>query len=292
MDPARNPFAPGAGSQPPELAGREEIISAADTALQRILLGRPAQSQMLLGLRGVGKTVLLNKIEQIAEEHGYLSSFIEAPEDRKLVELLYPKIQQVIRKLSLVDAAKATAHAAMRALRSFASAFKISVGDFELSVDPEPGVADSGNLEYDITELFLKIGEAAKAAGRGWVLLIDEVQYLSAEELGALIVAIHRINQKALPVIFFGAGLPAIAALSGDAKSYAERLFIFPKVDALAEADASNAIRQPIEEEGETISADLLQKIVSLTRGYPYFCRSGGISCGMRPNNLRSALSA
>ena len=276
MDPVRNPFAPGAGSQPPELAGREEIIAAAETALQRVLLGRPAQSQMLLGLRGVGKTVLLNRIEQIAEKHGYLTSFIEAPEDRKLVDLLYPRVHQVIRKLSLSEAAKTVTHSAMRALRSFAGAFKISAGDFEVSVDAEPGVADSGNLEYDITELFLKVGEAAKAAGRGWALLIDEVQYLSTEELGALIVAIHRINQKALPVLLFGAGLPAIAALAGDAKSYAERLFIFPKVDALPKDDAINAIRQPIEEEGEAIDADILERIVSSTKGYPYFLQEWG----------------
>ena len=276
MDPVRNPFAPGAGSQPPELAGREEIIAAADTALQRVLLGRPAQSQMLLGLRGVGKTVLLNKIEQIADERGYFTSFIEAPEDRKLVDLLYPKIFQALRKLSLVESAKATSHTAMRALRSFASVFKISMGDFEVAVDPEPGVADSGNLEYDVTELFLKVGEAAKAAGRGWALLIDEVQYLSPEELGALIVAIHRVNQKGLPILLFGAGLPAIAALSGDAKSYAERLFIFPKVDALSETDAANAISQPIEEEGETIEPALLEKIVVLTKGYPYFLQEWG----------------
>lgn len=276
MDPVRNPFAPGAGSQPPELAGREEIVAAADTALQRVLLGRPAQSQMLLGLRGVGKTVLLNKIEQIAEGHGYLTSFIEAPEDRKLVDLLYPKIHQVLRKLSLIEAAKTATYTAMRALRSFAGAFRINVGDFEVSVDPEPGVADSGNLEYDVTELFLKVGEAAKAADRGWALLIDEVQYLSTEELGALIVAIHRVNQKALPVLLFGAGLPAIAALSGDAKSYAERLFIFPKVDALPDVDAVNAIRQPIEEEGESIDDDLLDRIVALTKGYPYFLQEWG----------------
>jgi len=276
MDPVRNPFAPGAGSQPPELAGRQEIITAADTALQRVLLGRPAQSQMLLGLRGVGKTVLLNKIEQIAEDRGYLTSFIEAPEDRKLVDLLYPKVHQVLRKLSMIEAAKTATHTAMRALRSFASAFKISVGDFEVSVDPEPGVADSGNLEYDLIELFLKVGEAAKAARRGWALLIDEVQYLSTAELGALIVAIHRINQKALPVLLFGAGLPAIAALSGDAKSYAERLFVFPKVDALPNADASEAIRQPVEEEGESIDENLLEKIVALTRGYPYFLQEWG----------------
>lgn len=276
MDPVRNPFAPGAGSQPPELAGRSEIIAAADTALQRILLGRPAQSQMLLGLRGVGKTVLLNKIEQIAEGHGYLTSFIEAPEDRKLVDLLYPKVHQALRKLSLSEAAKASSHAALRALRGFASAFKINMGDFEVSVDPEPGVADSGNLEYDLTELFLKVGAAAKAADRGWVLLIDEVQYLSPEELGALIVAIHRINQKGLPALFFGAGLPAIAALSGDAKSYAERLFVFPKVDALPGADAAEAIRQPIEEEGESIDEDVLQTIIALTKGYPYFLQEWG----------------
>ena len=171
MDPVRNPFAPGAGSQPPELAGREEIISAADTALQRILLGRPAQSQMLLGLRGVGKTVLLNRIEQRAEGLGYLTSFIEAPEDRKLVDLLYPKIYQTIRKLSLIEAAKTAAHSAMRALRGFASAFNISVGAVEISVDPEPGVSDSGDLEYDITELFLKVGEAETPRIGRWVRL-------------------------------------------------------------------------------------------------------------------------
>jgi AAA ATPase domain len=241
-----------------------------------VLLGRPSQSQMLLGLRGVGKTVLLNKIEQIAEEHGYLTSFIEAPEDRKLVDLLYPKIHQVLRKLSLSEQAKSASYAALRALRGFASVFKISVGDFDVSVDPEPGVADSGNLEYDLTELFLKVGEAARAGGRGWALLIDEVQYLSTEELGALIVAIHRVNQKALPVLLFGAGLPAIAALSGDAKSYAERLFIFPKVDALSSDDATNAIRQPIQEEGERIDAAVLARIVEATRGYPYFLQEWG----------------
>lgn len=276
MDPVRNPFAPGAGSQPPELAGRSDIVVAADTALQRVLLGRPAQSQMLLGLRGVGKTVLLNKIEQIAESHGYLTSFVEAPEDRRLVDLLYPKMLQALRKLSLVENAKAQAHSAMRALRGFAGVFKIGVGDFELSVDPEPGSADSGNIEYDVTDLFLKLGEAAQAADRGWALLIDEVQYLSPVELGALIVAIHRVNQKGLPVLMFGAGLPAIAALSGDAKSYSERLFTFPMVDALAPTDASNAIRQPVEEEGEMIDAAVLEQIVVLTKGYPYFLQEWG----------------
>ena len=276
MDPVRNPFAPGAGSQPPEMAGRDEIMSAAEIALQRVLLKRHDQSQIFLGLRGAGKTVLLNKIEHLAESHGHITSFIEAPEDEKLVDLLYPKIHQVLRKLSMIESAKAVAHNAMRALRSFASVFKISVGNVSLSVDPEAGVADSGILEYDLADLFVRVGEAALSAGKAWTLLIDEVQYLSAEELSALIVAIHRVNQKQLPVIFFGAGLPQIAALSGDAKSYAERLFNYPPVGPLDAPAAISAIQQPIMEEGEAISKGALQEIVKRTQGYPYFLQEWG----------------
>lgn len=276
MDPVRNPFAPGAGSQPPELAGRDDIIADARTALQRTLLGKHAQSQMLLGLRGTGKTVLINKIESEAEGFGFLTSFIEAPEGRNLSELLYPKMQQALRKLSFVEGAKDKAHSAMRALRSFASAFKVKVGDFSVSVDPEPGVADSGNLEFDLSDLFTRLGEAAKAAGKGWCLLIDDVQYLSEVELAALIVALHRTGQKQLPVIFFGAGLPQLAGLSGDAKSYAERLFSYPRIGPLNLDAARKAIRDPVEAEGETINADALERIAELTEGYPYFLQEWG----------------
>jgi hypothetical protein len=276
MDPIRNPFSPGAGSQPPELAGRDEIISDAEIALQRLLVGKHEKSQILLGLRGTGKTVLLNKIERRAEGYGHLTSFIEAPDKKLLVELLYPKIHQVLRKLSMIESAKATAYAAMRALRAFAGAFKISAGDVSLSVDPEFGTADSGILEYDLSDLFVRVGEAAQSAGVAWTLLIDEVQYLSDEELSALIVAIHRVNQKSLPVIFFGAGLPQTAALSGEAKSYAERLFNYPAVDALDDQSAIAAIRQPIENENESISDNALQNIVSQTQGYPYFLQEWG----------------
>lgn len=276
MDPVRNPFAPGAGAQPPELAGRDEIVSEADIALQRVLLGRHEKSQILLGLRGTGKTVLLNKIEQIAESHDHITAFIEAPEDQSLAQLLYPRIQQALRKLSMVEGAKAKALSAMRALRGFASVFNISIGDVSLSVDPEPGSADSGNLEYDLSELFVRIGEAAKSAGTAWTLLIDEVQYLTQEELSALIVAIHRINQKQLPVMFFGAGLPQIAALSGEAKSYAERLFNYRPVGPLNDTAAFAAVRQPIEDEDEEITDGALERIVELTRGYPYFLQEWG----------------
>lgn len=276
MDEIRNPFAPGAGSQPPELAGRNQIIRDADVALQRILLGRHDKSQILLGLRGTGKTVLLNKIEAMAEYHGHVTAFIEAPEDRRLVDLLYPKLHQTLKKISTFEKARDATFQALRALRSFASVFKVSVGDISISVDPEPGSADSGNLEYDLGDLFIRIGEAAKAAGKAWTLLIDEVQYLTEKELAAIIVAIHRVNQKGLPVMFFGAGLPQVAALSGDAKSYAERLFNYPSVGALDRQSAIAAIRQPIEAEGEAISDEALDEIIEQTQGYPYFLQEWG----------------
>jgi len=276
MDPVRNPFAPGAGSQPPELAGRDEIINDATTALKRTMIGRHARSQMLLGLRGTGKTVLLNTIENAADENGFLTSAIEAPEEKSLAELLYPKVQQVLRKLSLIESAKAKTHDAMKALRSFASVFRVQMGDVSIAVDPEPGVADSGNLEYDLPDIFVATGNAAKAAGKGWCLLIDEVQYLKQEELAALIVAIHKISQKQLPVIFFGAGLPQLAGLSGDAKSYAERLFSYPKVGALDKDAASKAVRGPINDEEEEITSGALNRILEITEGYPYFLQEWG----------------
>jgi len=276
MDEIRNPFAPSAGSQPPELAGRDELMRSAEIAIQRILRGKHDRSQILLGLRGTGKTVLLNRIENIALANDHMTSFVEAPDDRNLAELLYPKIHQVLRKLSFVENAKTKTHAAMRILRSFAGAFKITVGDVSISVDPQPGSADSGILEYDLIDLFFAVGEAAQAAGRAWSLLIDEVQYLSKPELSALIVAIHRMNQKGLPILFFGAGLPQIAALSGEAKSYAERLFLFPKIGALDNTAAANAIKLPIEEEDERITDDAVADIIAVTKGYPYFLQEWG----------------
>jgi hypothetical protein len=279
MDPVRNPFAPGAGSRPPELAGREAILQDAQIAIQRALLGKPSRSQMLLGLRGVGKTVLLNKIELMAEAAGHVTSSIEAPEGKALSELLVPKINQALRKLSTSENAKAKTHQALRALRSFASAFKLSYGDASISVDPEVGVADSGDMEADLPELFVRVGEAAKAAGKAWSLLIDEVQYLRSKDLAALIVALHKVNQRDLPVLFFGAGLPQVAALSGDAKSYAERLFHYPAVGALEDEDVETAIRQPIEGEGEEIDDNAIREILAKTKGYPYFLQEWGYQC-------------
>jgi len=276
MDPIRNPFAPGAGSQPPELAGRDEILENASIALQRVLAGKHDKSQILLGLRGTGKTVLLNKIEGLAEKYGHVPSFIEAPENKSLAELIYPKIHQVLRKLSMIESAKEKAYSAIRALRAFASVFNISVGDVSIAVDPEMGTADSGILEFDLSDLFVRVGEAAQSANQAWTLLIDEVQYLSGGELSALIVAIHRANQKGLPIIFFGAGLPQVAALSGNAKSYAERLFNYPPVGALDDQSASAAIKQPITDAEEKISSEALRMIIEETKSYPYFLQEWG----------------
>ena len=271
MDPYRNPFAPGAGSRPPELAGRDDILAAAKIACGRALLGRNARSMMLLGLRGTGKTVLLNEIGRIAEGQGYYISKIEAPEHQSLARLLYPEMRKVLRAISTIEAAKQLAMRGLKGLRGFASVFKIEVAGAEIGIEAEPGLADSGDLQFDLPDLFTAIGKAAQAGGKGWVLLIDEVQYLSESDLSALIVAIHRMSQEGLPVIMVGAGLPQIARLAGEAKSYAERLFLFPGVDALDETSARQAIEKPIIEEDATISPDALAEIVTRTQGYPFF---------------------
>lgn len=271
MDPYRNPFAPGAGSRPPELAGRDAILDNAKIACGRALLGRNARSMMLLGLRGTGKTVLLNEIGRIAEGEGYLVSKIEAPEHENLAHLLYPEMRKVLRSLSTIEAAKQLATRALRGLRGFASIFKIEVGGAEVGVEPEPGLADSGDIQFDLPDLFTAIGRAAKAGGKGWLLLIDEVQYLSQSDLSALIVAIHRISQDGLPVLMVGAGLPQIARLAGEAKSYSERLFLYPGVGALDQASAEQAVKKPILDEGASIAPDALTEIATRTQGYPFF---------------------
>jgi hypothetical protein len=275
MDPLRNPFAPGAGSRPPELAGRDAVLEQATLALRRVRLGRAENSQMLLGLRGVGKTVLLNRIAELAGEIGYEQVQLEAPEGRALASYLAPALKTLLLRLDRVEQARVWAGEAMAALRGFASAFKVSVGEVKLGLS-EPPRADSGNLEVDLPELLVATAQAAKAADTSVVLLIDEVQYLAEEELRGLIVALHRIAQKGLPLILFGAGLPQLAALAGEAKSYAERLFAFPEIGALDPASAAQAIVEPIQQEGACIDADALAEIVRLTEGYPYFLQEWG----------------
>ncbi|MFA5969991.1 MAG: ATP-binding protein [Sphingomonas sp.] len=271
MDPYRNPFAPGAGSRPPELAGRDIILEAARISCGRAVKGRSARSIMLLGLRGTGKTVLLYEIGRNAEQEGLLVSRVESPEGESLARLIYPEMRKVMRSLSGVEAAKQIATRGLKGLRNFASIFKIEMAGLEVGVEPELGLADTGDLQYDLPDLFTLIGRAAKAAGRGWILLIDEVQYLSGADLSALIVSLHRMSQEGLPVLLVGAGLPQIARLAGEAKSYAERLFQYPAVGALDPASARQAIEKPIVEEKASITPEAIQAIVERTKGYPFF---------------------
>lgn len=271
MDPYRNPFAPGAGSRPPELAGRDAILEAARISCGRAVKGRNARSIMLLGLRGVGKTVLLNEIGRNAEQEGLLVSRVESPEVESLARLLFPEMRKVMRSLSGVAAARQLATRGLRGLRNFAAMFKIEMAGIEVGVEPEPGLAEMGDLQYDLPDLFTLIGKAAQAAGRGWLLLIDEVQYLSTADLSALIVALHRMSQDGLPVLMVGAGLPQVARLAGEAKSYAERLFQYPAVGPLDPVSARLAVEKPIVDEGASIAPEALDIIVERTKGYPFF---------------------
>jgi hypothetical protein len=276
MDPRSNPFAPGAGAPPPALVGRDSIVEAADIALHRIRDGRPEKSQMLLGLRGVGKTVLLNKIAEIARDLGYLLVKLEAPEGQRLAAYLAPALKSTLIQLSRSEKAKDLAGQALGALRGFAGAFRVSIGEFEVGISEAPTLADSGNLEIDLAALLISVGRAAKADNGCVAILVDEIQYLAEEDLRALIVAFHMIAQEGLPVVMFGAGLPQVAGLAGHAKSYAERLFDYPPVGPLSEAAAREAIQRPLQDEGIDIEGSALTEIVEITRGYPYFLQEWG----------------
>lgn len=278
MDNNSNPFNPGAGVSPPELAGRAEVLATADTALQRTKRGRHAKSLMVLGLRGVGKTVLLNQIKERAIGLGYLAEMQEAHDGAQLKQLLIPVLRRVLLRLDRTQNTIDTVKKGIRVLRSFMGTITLSAGGAELTlgVDPETGYADSGNLEDDLKDVLVATGEAARDAGKPVAILIDELQYLPKDQLGALIRGIHAVNQAGLPLVLFGAGLPQLAGQAGDAKSYAERLFDFPRLDALEEPDAWQAIRDPVEGEGGHICDEALREIYIQTRGYPYFLQEWG----------------
>ncbi len=277
MDPVRNPFAPGAGTRPPELAGRDELVERAAVALDRIALGRPARSFILYGLRGTGKTVLLGEIRRDAEARGLQTVRIEAPEGRSLPAMLAAPLRALLLKLDRMESAKAGARKALRALASFAK-LKVAYQDIEVTIDAEPekGVADSGDLEVDLTELLLAVGEAAKERGTAAILTIDEIQYVKDSEMAALISALHAVAQAQLPVGMVAAGLPQLLGQMGRAKSYAERLFEYVEVAALAAGAARNAIVIPIEREEEAIEPAAVDAIVAATQGYPYFLQEWG----------------
>ncbi len=278
MDPIRNPYAPGAGTQPPELAGRHTILESAQIALERTRIGRSAKSFMLVGLRGVGKTVLLNLIREQAEKSGIYVLSIEAPESQSLPSILAPRLYTALLKLSRRSAAKELAQRALRGLAGFVKALKVTYRDIEVGLDvsPEPGLADNGNLESDLQELFEAIGAAARADETCVAFFFDELQYVPKEQLEALIIALHRISQRRLPVTMLGAGLPQVRGRMGKAKSYAERLLDFSEIGPLSPEDARLALDKPARDEGVEIEPRALDEIVSKTRCYPYFLQVWG----------------
>ncbi|WP_137895122.1 ATP-binding protein [Ramlibacter sp. 2FC] len=278
MDQIKNPFSPGAGSPPPELVGREPVLDQARVLLGRIKIGRSEKSMLLTGLRGVGKTVLLNEIERLADAGGYRTIAVEAHEDKRLGPLLAPYLRRLLFDLDRAAGAGDKVKRGLAVLRSFIGSIKLSFGDVDIGLDiePEKGAADSGDLEIDLPNLFVAVAEAAAERNSSVALLIDEIQYFNHKELGALIMAMHKVQQRQLPMVLVGAGLPILPGLAGESKSYAERLFSFPDIGALSEADAAKALQDPARDAGVSFEEDALHEIFRLTKGYPYFLQEWG----------------
>jgi len=276
MDPVLNPFSPGAGTPPPALVGRSPILEKSRIALGRIQAGRSEKSLLLVGLRGVGKTVLLRTIADFAEEAGYQSIFIETPEDQSLPELLLPPLRELLLRLDRMAGLNAIVKRSLRIFRSFLGTVKIGNEHMMLEIDPEIGTADSGDIQADLSSLLIAVAEAARARSSSVALLLDEIQYLQEKEFRALITAIHAVSQKQLPLLVFGAGLPQLVGLAGKAKSYAERLFLFPSVGQLQIEEAKAALQIPVQSQNVEFTNDALEEIASLTQGYPYFLQEWG----------------
>ena len=273
MDAVRNPYVPGAGVSPRELVGREGLIDLARIAFERAKAGRHARGFIAVGLRGVGKTVMLQQAGDLAHANGFRCIVIELQDHKPLAALLVPHIRRLLSDYDRLGAISTAVKHGLQALKGFVTALKVKAADVEISLDFDaaPGVADSGDLEQDLPDLLSAIGHAAKARGSAVALMLDEVQYLSRADLSALIMAIHRTTQENLPIVMIAAGLPQIVGLSGQAKSYAERLFEFPRVGALSLADATRAITGPAAEEGVAFAPEAVAAIIAATGGYPYF---------------------
>ena len=276
MDRRNNPYAPGAGLQPPELAGRDRLIDDVTIDMDRVLRRRPTKGLILLGLRGVGKTVLLNRLRAFADDKGFETVKIEAPEGEALPDLLAPELRRILYSLDLRQAGGRHLRRAVNVLRGFANAFKLKIGDIEFSVEPAPGAGDSGNFEQDLPHLLMAVAEAAAERRSPVGLFLDDIQYLSSVELAAVVVACHEIAQRSLPLLFIGAGLPQVAALAGKAKSYAERLFDYPEVGPLEPDAARAAIAIPAQKEGVSFEDGAVDAILQATQNYPYFIQEWG----------------
>lgn len=242
---------------------------------------------LLTGLRGVGKTVLLNEIEHLARGDGYSTIVVEAHEDKPLGSLIAPPLRSLLFELDRMAGAGDKVKRGLAVLRSFIGAFKVTANDitFSLDIEPEHGSADSGDLEIDLPHLFVAIAEAAEERNKAVAIFIDEIQYFNSKELGALIMAMHKVQQRQLPLVLLGAGLPILPGLAGESKSYAERLFSFPDIGALSQEDTIKALLEPAQAVGVTFESAALAEIFRLTKGYPYFLQEWGYQSWNRANS-------
>lgn len=277
MDPVRNPYAPGAGQRPPELAGRDEQLRTFDVVLERIARGRPERSLVLTGLRGVGKTVLLNALRSAAVRRSWGTGKLEARPDQSLRRPLSGALHQAVRELGHPDADHV-----LGVIRSFAE--REAGHDAKLRERWSPGIdapavrgrADSGDVEIDLVELMTDVGGLAADLGRGVAVFIDEMQDLGPADVSALCAACHEVSQSGLPVIVVGAGLPHLPAVLSASKSYSERLFSYQRIDRLTRAEADRALTAPAAEEDAAYDEDALAAMYDATGGYPYFIQAYG----------------
>ncbi len=275
VDQVLNPYNPGAGTRPPALVGRDAEIDAMDVTLQRLLQGSNGRSQLLTGLRGVGKTVLLNEFEDLAEARGYFHEHIEISEDGNLAPALASALRRV---LLAMEAKRRIGEMARRAL-GVVKAFSLRIPDGpELSIDVDAvfGPADSGDLATDLAGLFVEVGEVAQAHQTGIMLTIDELHYVDLPTFTALIVGLHRAAQRRLPVTIAGGGLPSLATLTGEAKTYAERMFKLPQIGSLTDEQALEALQAPALDAGVRWTEEALVQVLRVTECFPYFLQEFG----------------
>ncbi|MBB5954440.1 hypothetical protein FHS29_001010 [Saccharothrix tamanrassetensis] len=282
MDPVRNPFAPGAGQRPPELAGRDKELAAFEVVLERVARGRPERSLVLTGLRGVGKTVLLGELRSMAVKRGWGAGKIEARPEAGLRRPLSAALHRAIRDLAVRHRAPERVEAVLGVLKAFA--LRANPADAKLRDRWQPGIdvpaaqgrADSGDIEIDLVELFTEVAELAQDVGTGVALLIDEMQDVPPDDISALCAACHELSQSGAPLVVVGAGLPHLPAVLSASKSYSERLFRYVRIDRLSREDADRAVLAPVEREEAGIQDEALDALFDASGGYPYFIQAYG----------------
>jgi hypothetical protein len=277
VDPVRNPYAPGAGQRPPELAGRDAELAGFDVLLERVARGRPERSVVLTGLRGVGKTVLLNALRSAAVRRGWGTGKLEARPDQHIRRPLAAALHLAVRELAGRNPDES--RQVLGVVKSFAQHGAAGNGrpwQPGIDVPAVPGRADSGDIEIDLVELFADVAGLAADSGHGVALFIDEMQDLAALDVSALCAACHEMSQRGLPLVVVGAGLPHLPSVLSAAKSYSERLFRYARIDRLDRAAHDHALRAPAREEDADFTDDALDAMYEATGGYPYFVQAYG----------------